>query len=59
MVILYCPHCDSIIEVEGTLRPREPQCETCGAILEVIADLAPAKAFQARFDAVFGPKREA
>ena len=58
MAILHCPHCDTVIEIEGVLRPREPQCEACGGILELVCDLAPVKAFQAQFDAVFG-KREA
>lgn len=54
-MLLFCPHCDDIIEILG-LPPRPlPECETCGAVLEVVADLDSAMAVKTSFEKVFGP----
>ncbi len=51
-MILFCPHCEEIEEILG--EPRRLECNTCGAVLELVCDLAPAKAFNAAFETVFG-----
>jgi hypothetical protein len=41
-ILLFCPHCGDFIEILGE-RPRPlPECETCGALLELVCDLEPA-----------------
>lgn len=55
-MLLFCPHCDDIIEILG-LPPRPmPQCETegCGAVLEAVVDLEAARTFKTSFEAVLG-----
>ena len=51
-MILFCPHCDTIEEILG--EPRRLECNACGAVLEPVCDLQPAKAFNAAFETVFG-----
>lgn len=35
-MLLFCPHCDQEIEILGEPLPRPmPECEDCGAVLEV------------------------
>lgn len=35
-MFLFCPHCDQEIEILGAPAPRPlPECEVCGAVLEV------------------------
>lgn len=52
--MLFCPHCDEIIEILG-LPPRPlPECEACGALLEAVVDLDAVRAFKTSFEGVFG-----
>jgi hypothetical protein len=36
MALLFCPHCDEVVEVRG--EPRGMQCDDCGAELERCED---------------------
>jgi hypothetical protein len=47
IILLFCPHCDDIVEILGE-RPRPlPECETCGALLEACDQAALEAASQA------------
>lgn len=36
-MLLFCPHCDDIIEILGEPLPRPmPECEHCGGVLEAM-----------------------
>jgi hypothetical protein len=53
-MLLFCPHCDDVIEILG-LAPRPlPECKACGAELELVADLEAIKTFKTSFAAIFG-----
>lgn len=53
-MILFCPHCNDIVEIFG--EPRVLECETCNAVLEKVCDIDSARAFKSAFDAAFrGP----
>jgi hypothetical protein len=54
-MILFCPHCDDIVEIFG--EPRALECEVCGAVLEPVVDPDSAAAFERAFDYVFGAPR--
>lgn len=54
-MLLFCPHCDDIIEILGEPLPRPmPECEHCGAVLDVCDADHPASV-ERQFAAVFGP----
>lgn len=45
---LFCPHCDTEIEILGAPAPRPlPECEACGGVLE---ELEPDDDWEGRID---------
>jgi hypothetical protein len=54
-MILFCPHCETEIEIFGEAPRPLPECEACGGVLEVVADFSGLRAMRRAFDAVFGP----
>ena len=50
-MILFCPHCNDIVEIFG--EPRVLECEKDGAVLEVICHTESARAFKTAFERVF------